>query len=435
MGYSDQIIILKNSLNGYGSEERKLSALYKTAIKNAENSTKAAIDKLEKDYYRSRNEAYADSAREERNLNNLLSARGLGFSGEAAQAKLNANVNLSGRLGDLARQKSEAEQEYTIELANKISALNMEEAEKLKELLDGKNKLNLDIAGMELQKETADADRNAEKENLQAKLEADKQQNDAKIQADKDMLDTKLNHEKDLETQKLEFSLQELNAKLQLEKDKLNAEKEMLDTKLRAEREALITRLEAEKDMLNAELLAKYYKDAAGSGGVGGGSGTAGTEDGKEKYTPDISPKDLAKQLTGGKKIADEESLYVVDKFILGLNTNYEIDEDYFNRLIFMLESYGYTKSSNTEMRTRVITHEAKAYDSKEEYNKLYNGYIAQNYTPADAKTMARKTIKEAQMNYILENCKYLTEFRLCCIELGISTSVYNDFLKRMGKA
>ena len=70
MGYSDQISILKKSLEGFGSEEKKLSDLYKTAISNAEKSTQQAIEQLQEDYYENRNRVYSDVARSERNLNN-----------------------------------------------------------------------------------------------------------------------------------------------------------------------------------------------------------------------------------------------------------------------------------------------------------------------------------------------------------------------------
>ena len=88
MGYSEQIDILRKSLEGYNSEEKKLSDLYKTAKENAEKATKDALGQLQEAYYQNRNEAYADSARSERNLNAELAARGLGFSGEASTVSM-----------------------------------------------------------------------------------------------------------------------------------------------------------------------------------------------------------------------------------------------------------------------------------------------------------------------------------------------------------
>ena len=145
MGYSDQLDILKKSLDGYGSEESKLSNLYKNAISIAEENNKNALEQLDKDYYNDRNVAYADTAQSERNYNNLLASRGLGFSGEAAQAKLNSNVILSTRLSDLSAKRQVAKKAYNLDLANKISQLSMDEADKLRGLLDTKIKTNLEM--------------------------------------------------------------------------------------------------------------------------------------------------------------------------------------------------------------------------------------------------------------------------------------------------
>ena len=350
MGYSDQILTIKNSLNRFETEEKKLSDLYKTAIENAKNANKNALKQLDKAYYDSRNEAYADSARNERNLNNQLAARGLGFSGEAAQAKLNANLSLSDRLSDIAKEKSEAETDYNLKLADTISRLSMEEGDKLRDLLNSKTDFNLKIADMELEKETADADR-----------EADKQLNDARIKA--------------------------------------------------------------EKEMASAELKAKYeHSDSHDS------SDHSGTDDTKG-YVPDLKAQDLAKQVTGGEHISDEKGKYAVNKFLLGLKNNYKVDPEYYEQLIFMLTAYGYEPVTEPEMRMQVITHEARAYNSDKEFDRLYNLYVANGSTPVEAKMKTKDAIKKNQMDYVYKNTNNNTEFRICCIDLGIGSALYNQYL------
>lgn len=350
MGYSDQILTIKNSLNRFETEEKKLSDLYKTAIENAKNANKNALKQLDKAYYDSRNEAYADSARNERNLNNQLAARGLGFSGEAAQAKLNANLSLSHRLSDIAKEKSEAVADYNLKLADTISRLSMEEGDKLRDLLNSKTDFNLKIADMELEKETADADR-----------EADKQLNDAKIKA--------------------------------------------------------------EKEMASAELKAKYEHSDSHD------SSSDVSADGSKGYTPDLKAQDLAKQVTGGQHISDDNGKYAVNKFLLGLKNNYKVDPEYYEQLVFMLTAYGYEPVTEPEMRMQVITHEARAYNSDKEFDRLYNLYVANGSTPVEAKMKTKDAIKKNQMDYVYKNTNNNTEFRICCIDLGIGSALYNQYL------
>ena len=428
MGYSDQLDILKKSLDGYGSEESKLSNLYKNAISIAEENNKNALKQLDKDYYNDRNVAYADTAQSERNYNNLLASRGLGFSGEAAQAKLNSNVILSTRLSDLSAKRQEAKKAYNLDLANKISQLSMDEADKLRELLDTKIKTNLEIAGMELNREQSEANRKAEKENLATKIDAEKHLNDSKQQAEKDRLQMQIDADK-------ESQQAQINADKEKQQAQINADKESQQAQINADKDTLNTKLQHEKDLQDAELLAKYYNNAT-NGSTGNNTSNEKGENNKkpeeetsEGYVPDITPKDLAKQITGGKRIEDEKSRYAVDKFIFGLRTNYNINDEYYNQLILMLESYGYSKVTLPELRTRVVTYEAKEYNSDEQYDKYYNLYVTRGYTPYDAKRMAKHSIANNQMNYIYSNCNNNTEFRVCCINLGIEPSVYNEFL------
>ncbi len=172
MAYSESIQKLKELLDGYSAESGKLQTLYKNAVENAEASRKASLEALEKQHYRDRNEAYADTAREERNTMNMLASRGLGFSGEAAQAKLNSNVLLSERLGALTREKANAQTELDLALNQQKQALALDAAERQSALDKNRADIASDIAKTELDYEQEQARLKAEKDMQKAELAA-----------------------------------------------------------------------------------------------------------------------------------------------------------------------------------------------------------------------------------------------------------------------
>ncbi len=172
MKYSDSIEALKAGLQQYSENEKKLTELYKQAIINAEAEYKSAVKQVNDQYKRDRNEAYADTVREERNLNNSLAARGLGFSGEAAQAKLNSNIILANRLGAINRGKVDAETKLALDLSDKKNELSIDNAERLREVQKGRDSLNATIANILAEREDNAAKLKAEKEMLEAELKA-----------------------------------------------------------------------------------------------------------------------------------------------------------------------------------------------------------------------------------------------------------------------
>ena len=412
MAYSDQIETLKNALKGFSAEEEKLSNLYQTALKNAENQYSEALKQSNTQYEMDRNTAYADNARAERNFNQVLATRGLGFSGEAAQGKLNSNITLSNRLGALEREKIKSDTDLKNRFANQKSQLDMEQAEKLGEMLQNKNKLNFDIAELELDKETSDS-----------KLQAEKDALLLKIQADKDAAALKLQGEKDLQAAELK------------------AEKERQATALKAEQENNAAKIQAEKDMLAAELAAKYQtvqnQGSSSSSGSGGSSGNSGNKDEETQqeeggYIPDINANSLAKQLvktaSGGSVISEDDHEYTLNKYLLELIESYNIDSNYYNELIFMLKSYGYKERSLPEMRAQVVGHDGKAY-YEQEYDKCYNEYILSGIDEGNARNMAKNDATKSQLEYMHKRSKNNTEFKMSCDEAGIPKNKANTFL------
>ena len=381
MDYSENLNALKESLAGYSAEEEKLSQLYKNAVSNAEKEYGDAVAKLNQQYYHDRNEAYADTARSERNALNAIAARGLGFSGEAAQAKLNSNIALSNRLGTLTRDKNNSATQLSNDLSKAKNELAMDEAKKIADIQNNRNSLNADITSILLNKEN----------------------NDNKLAAEKEMQAQKIAAEKEMQS------------------EKLAAEKEMQAAELKAKYQSIISNSDSENN--NTSNGNTIHNTANGStGGYDGG------------YIPTIAAKELAKQLISSAtdgRIETKNQNYLVNKYILELEDTYGIDKEYLNELIFMLEAYGYDNINSSERRILVVTHDADAY-YEDMYDKLYDQSIKAGQDEAYARKYASTTSAQKQLEYIYDNSNNVVEFSSICSELGISTVAIKDFLNKI---
>lgn len=175
MAYSDSIESLKSALTTFSEDEKRLAELYKNAIHNAEKEFRTSKERLESQYQSDRNEVYSDTAREERNMFNMLAHRGLGFSGEAAQTRLNSDIILANRLGDLLKERNYNALKLEQNLADKKHGISLENAEKQQELFEKQNDLRAQIAKLELEKEQREAELNAEMERFNRQLAAEKE--------------------------------------------------------------------------------------------------------------------------------------------------------------------------------------------------------------------------------------------------------------------
>ncbi len=438
MAYTDQINSLKEALNSYSAEEEKLSALYKTAIENAEKAHQTAKAQLESQYQRDRNAVYADNARDERNFNNLLAERGLGFSGEAAQSKLNSNITLSNRLGDLEREKNQNSLKLDADLASNKTTLSLEEAEKLKSILDSKNQLGADIAGMEL-----------ERENEANKLAWEKESEANRIQAEKEALAQQILADQQALADKL-------NAEQQAQYAQIQADKEAKELELQAEKDMLAIKLQAEKDMLAAELEAKYNSVISGETSSSGSTDkntssdkntTAGTQSSQDipvddpsddggSFIPNINAPSLAKQLvntatSGNGYVSDDDHDHIINKYLIQLREGYDIDEEYYDELIFMLKAYGYTEKTYPEMRIQVITYDAEAY-YEDIYDECFESYALNGMEDGAAQKKARETAAQKQIEYMYKKSNSNLEFKECCKQMGIGSTKAQEYIEAM---
>ncbi len=406
MAFYDTVESIKQALDGYSEEESRLKAVYEKAAEDNQKYLDQAKESLENNYRHERNTVYSDNARDERNVMAFLAERGLGFSGEAAQAKLNSSVVLNNRFADLASQKSSKELELENNYADKNHTLSLDYLDKLSALNSDKNNLSLDLAGLEQKNEQSEADRAWEREKLESLQKAEAE------------------------------ALAQKNA--QYEADRA-WEREKLESRQKAEAEALDKKLKAEKDMLDAELYAKYYRETqnnAGSGSGNSGSGGAeGTlEDFMNGYLPDIKPKELAKLMvnnaTDGNFIEDERDEYLINKYLVDMIDSYRIDNDYLTELVFMLKAYGYKETNLANMRKSVISYDAKEYYDQR-YRSYFERYLQSGIDEANASANARVAAKFDRFEYIRQKIGSYSEFYEICVKNGIPESDINAYAAR----
>ena len=409
LAFYDTVESIKQALDGYSEDESRLLAVYAQAAADNQNRLTQAKNTLETDYRNERNRAYSDIARDERNVMAFLAERGLGFSGEAAQAKLNSNVMLNNRYSQLASDKSTKVRELENDYADKNQTLSLDYINKLSALNNDKNNLSLNLAELEQKNEQSEADRAWEKERFESQ-----QKSDAEALAQK-------------------------NA--QSEADRA-WEKEKLESQLKADAEALDKKLQAEREMQNAELYAKYYyetQSGSSSGNTDTGSNGSSEIDGTlddfmNGYMPDIKPKDLAKLMvnnaTDGNFINDAKGEYLINKYLVDMIDSYRIDEDYLTELVFMLKAYGYKESDIGTMRKNVITYEAKEYYDVR-YRSYFDRYLQSGIDEASARSNAKTAAKFDRFEFIRQNTSTYKDFYDVCVANGIPDSDINSYASR----
>lgn len=435
MAFYDTVESIKKALDGYSEEENRLKTVYEKAAADNANRLMQAKETLESDYRNERNLAYSDNARDERNVMAFLAERGLGFSGEAAQAKLNSKTNLNNRFSQLSAEKASRARELENDFANKNNTLSLEYLDKLSTMNNDKNKLSLDLASLVQRNEQSEADRAWEKERFESQQRAEAEalaQKNAQSEADRAWEREKFEAQQRAEAD----ALAQKNAQSEAERA---WEREKLELQQRAEAEALDKKLQAERDMKDAELYAKYYREtqgtssgSSGSGGSGGLGGAEGTlEDFMNGYLPDIKPKDLAKLMvnnaTDGNFIEDDRGEYLINKYLVDMIDSYRIDNDYFNELVFMLKAYGYKQTDLNTMRKKVLTFDAREYyDSR--YRSYFDRYIQSGIDEANARLNANTAAKYDRFEFIRQNTTSYKDFYEICVANGIPDSDINAY-------
>ena len=107
MNYSELVEQTKKELEKSYGTSAALTQLYNNAKANYEKQHKESVESLNKDYEEKKNQAAAQKLTDEKNTGEFLASRGLSFSGESAQARLNSDISFNNTLSSLAKQHSE----------------------------------------------------------------------------------------------------------------------------------------------------------------------------------------------------------------------------------------------------------------------------------------------------------------------------------------
>lgn len=329
MAYSNPTEALKEMLRGYSEEENTLIELYGNAIKLNEQAKTDKLKALDASYRADRNDAYSDSMRDGRNTQLALSSRGLGFSGEAAQARLNSDMALSNRLGDLALENAKNKSDVINESDKYLLDLKLEEADKRADLSKRKNSVIADMT----------------------KIINDSAPNN---QSGKNDGNTTVN------------------------------------------------------TTVN-----------------GGGNGNrVEEEESSPFFTPETKPKDLARlavqNATGDNYIKSEYDAHLVNKYLLELQENYNLSEEYMKELIFMLKAYGYEELEPKELKLRVITKEATEM-LDDCYQDRYRQYTDSGMPGVSARRYAMSAAVNDVLEMIYKNTENRAEFLKFCKAAQIS--------------
>jgi len=161
MAYQSAAEELRRALEGYSERESRLTQLYSEATKRLEESRRQSLDALEKDHGEARRTAAAYAAREERNTMNLMASRGLSFSGEAAQARLNGSALLNTRLGELARDAQSRNAQLESEHGERLYELEKDYIGGMDDIAEKRNALQKSIADLEIKRAESEAKANA----------------------------------------------------------------------------------------------------------------------------------------------------------------------------------------------------------------------------------------------------------------------------------
>ena len=169
-----------------------------------------------------------------------------------------------------------------------------------------------------------------------------------------------------------------------------------------------------------------------GSQGNPNGNGIGESITDIPEFTPEASPKELAKLMVGAATddgyIRSDYDEYLINRYMLELYENYQLDDSYMKELVFMLKAYGYPESDISEMRVQVISREAKT-DYDESYKKLYDSAILSGKHALSASVYAAQTAENELLDMIYSRTASDSEFREVCKNAGVTDAVAEAYL------
>ena len=159
----------------------------------------------------------------------------------------------------------------------------------------------------------------------------------------------------------------------------------------------------------------------------------------KESYTayvPDISARDLAKQLitsagTNGK-VTDYEEQALLTTLLEALTEAHDFDADYYEELMLNLRSMGYRPDYTRDLQkeqTALIKQSQSVYSEK--YKRYYAMYESFNMYAGDCDELASELATFEQLVYIYENSESTDRFEAAVAALHLEDELVG-FYKRV---
>lgn len=380
--YEEAIARAKAALESYSAEAEELARLYENAKNNAQNAYEAQKEQTSAQARESRRQADIDMQRTERNLDQRLASRGLAFSGENAQTRLDLLVALRNQLAGIDSDERNRLAGLDQALADRISELDMAYAANRADSAKQLAALNADLASAEANKAAADAAAKAA-----AKAPAASKPND----------DTAATPATDQEK-----AAAILQGPLQFGE----------------------TFKSMSKNLMN-KFQGLPVEDPSESGDKG-------------TVVPEVSARNLATQLVkaagSSGKISGSRQQAALSSLLDALLASVNLDSDYYDELMLNLRSLGYRPDYAQTADENVAKLQNASRDVYETmYQRYCNIYRKVGMADGDAVRRAQQDARYLQLRYLYTHSYDADEFEYAADALQL-TGYLDEFYNRLSK-
>lgn len=379
--YEAAIARAKAALESYSSEAEELARLYETAKANAQTAYEAQKEQTAAQAAESRRKAGVEMQRTERNLDQRLAARGLAFSGENAQTRLDLLVALRNQLAGIDSDERNQLAGLDQALADRQNELDMAYAGNRADIAKQYAALNADLASAEAGKAAAQEAAEASKAAAAAAAAASKGGNSSG------------------------------------KTDSPNA----LEKAKEAVKAPLTFGSEFQK--LTNELVERFLgKSAAG----------------KQSYVPEVSARMLANQLVkaagSNGRIAGSRQQASLASLLDALLESVNLDSAYYNELMLNLRSLGYRPdyAQKADQNASQLQSDSRGV-YEQMYSRYFNLYRHAGEVEGDAAHRAEQEARYLQLRYLYTHSADEDEFDYVVGALGLN-SYLNAFYTRLNK-
>ena len=380
--YEEAIARAKAALESYSAEAEELARLYENAKTNAKNAYEAQKEQTSAQAKESRRQADIDMQRTERNLDQRLASRGLAFSGENAQTRLDLLVALRNQLSGIDSDERNRLADLDQALADRTSELDMAYAANRADSAKQLAALNADLASAEANKAAADAAAKAAAKAAASKAPASKPEGDTATDEEK--------------------AKAILKGPLQLGENFKNMAKNLMN---------------------------KFQGLPVEDPSENGGKGTV---------VPEVSARNLANQLVkaagSSGKISGSRQQAALSSLLDALLASVNLDSDYYDELMLNLRSLGYRPDYAQTVDENVAKLQNASRDVYETmYQRYYNLYRKVGMVEGDAVRRAQQDARYLQIRYLYAHSYDEDEFEYAADALQL-TGYLNEFYDRLSK-